>query len=178
MMKDVLFALALVSVMTGCTAIENFGKDTTAPEVRLTVLNGMGRPVFSTEEGTERPLDACAYARSYPVRLAVAVSDSEGVALVSMRVFPVTVIESSIAVIPTKPDSTVSVSQENFGDKISVQIKPPPGEVQSNALVTVDLTQDTPTKVFVRAKDINGNAIDLYQVDIRPIRDQADCRDE
>jgi hypothetical protein len=168
---------ALLFLLAGCSAIKQLGADTTSPEVRLTVLNGLGTPVFSTREGADRPPDACAYARSFPIRIAIAASDSGGIALVSARVFPASTIETSVATIPTAPDAKVFVEEEGHGDRITVQVKQPPGDVQFNALVTVDLGEDALTKIFVRAKDISGNASELYQIDIRPIRDPAACRD-
>ncbi len=177
MPRTVPFIIALLCLVAGCSAIEQLRADTTPPEVRLTVLNGMGQPVFSTSEGTERPADACAYARSFPIRIAIAASDSGGIALVGARIFPASTIESSVATIPTAPDAKVLVEEEGYGDRITVQLKQPPGDVQSNALVTVDLGEDALTKVFVRAKDVNGNASELYQIDVRPVRDPAACRD-
>ncbi len=181
--------LAIVAP-AGCTESGPPDADSVAPEVRLIAQSpvaGGGTRVFSSDEGADAPVDACAKFLSHPSRWHLTVSDAGGVRSARLSTSQGRIVPGSVSTVPGAPEATVQVrSLDEEHDEIQVDLVPPAdGEVRTGLLVVFDvepLTGSPPEEAVyalnASGSDYSRNRTFLYQVDGRVSDDSVVCRGE
>jgi len=144
----------------------------------MTVLNGEGRPVFDTIEGSKDTGDRCAKVPDFsamPAQIALAIGDRSGIDRVVVRALFGDIVDSSIV---SAPASTVHNARDGATDVAVITFTPATdGSVLTGALVLFDLGGTPPVALTIAADDIGVHRGQLYQVDIRGTNgDAALCR--
>ena len=161
-----LLALAAAIAATACLGPRRRGQDTTPPLVKITVLESSPPRTFANDATSQKA--GCAKVEKFPTTITLTAADSGGVGAVWLRSLPGKI--TNVRVEPPPPESQVGIS----GDLLSVRFARRAGtRVNVSTVITVDIGQAS--GVQAGATDMAGNAIEVGQVNVRPLDDPTEC---
>lgn len=166
-------AFSLAWLLAGCSPQPTpEGEDDQPPQLTLSALGSPRTPTFSSAEGADAPIDACAKTRAFPALLSVSAADSGGIANLAIRIFGAEATDISIS--PTTAEWTTLRTAST--QQIRISTRAPAGSIQPNVIATFSVSN----LAAIRASATDGaeNATDLYQVTIRAPDDAVLCRNE
>src|SRR5690242_10221416 len=99
----VILALGTLLLLTGCYSTAPTESDDEGPRLRLTSMNGPGRPFYAAPTAPDPTDNRCFKPRGFsqdPARLALNLNDAGGLAQAEITILAGTIVEGSLVAAP------------------------------------------------------------------------------
>lgn len=169
--------IGVVLFVTGCEVPAPSTRDTTPPEITVTVSRARGRNVFRSIDGKLDAPDNCIKVPELPTQLILIAGDAGGIESASIKAFPGTIVRESLEVSPRAPEGSFAVRTESGADILAITLTPPsPTTVRTGATAILEVNGRSPIAIVASARDRAGNVTELPQFDIRTPDSAVVCR--
>ena len=157
MMKSITLIIAAgVFFVAGCI-VPAPTKDTTSPEITVTVSRARGRNIFRSIDGVLEPGNNCIRVPDMPTQLILIAGDAGGVESVSLKAFPGRIVPESVEVAPRAPEGAFSIRSESGADILAITLTPPsPTTVRTAATAVLEVNGTLPIAITAWARDRAG----------------------
>jgi hypothetical protein len=172
-----IIAAGFVFFVAGCE-VPAPTRDTTTPEVTVTVSGARGRNVFRSIDGKLGEKENCIKVPELPTQLILIAGDGGGVQSTSIRAFPAMIVPASVEISPRPPEGTFAIRSDSGGDTLTITLvtTPSPTTVRTGATAILDVNGRLPIAIVASVRDRAGNVAELPQFDLRSMDDAVQCR--
>jgi hypothetical protein len=171
-----LIIAAVVFLFAGCQ-VPAPTKDTTPPEVTVTVSRAHGRNIFRSIDGVQGKGNDCIIVRDMPTQLILIAGDAGGVASTSLRAFTGRIVPESLEVSPRPPEGSSSIRSEAVGDTLTITLTPPsPTTVRTGATAVLEVNGPLPISIYAWVTDRAGHYVELPPFTLDSPANGVQCR--